>query len=429
MTKGLVIGKFMPLHNGHIKLFDFALNHCDELTIAMVVKPCDSIHATIRASWLEAYCLTAGKPVLIDIVDEPLPKTQGIVPEAARVWTEYFSTRYKGIDKIFSSEQYGHMLANAMGIEHMLYDEARMMTQISASDIRLNPEKHLGYLPPYVQAFYTNHHRLEVFKVASSGLSSKERTIRVYLPPHYDAQVDQFYPVLYMHDAQNLFDEKTSSYGGIWNVQGAVAKLQAKKDWAGLIVVGIDSAEGLYRLDEYSPWLNSEIKLNSDFSDITRDVGGLGEVYAEFVAHKLKPLIDEKYRTLKDSQATGIMGSSMGGLISLYIGAKYPSIFSKVGALSTAAWFAEEPINAYLRNSSAATQRWYLSVGTHETSNQPKDDLNLRYLNGTIRISETLKAVGVEMENLLTVIDEGAIHHESAWEIRLPEAISFLFQL
>lgn len=154
MVKGLVIGKFMPLHNGHIKLFEFALERCDELTIAMVVKPCDSIHPGIRKAWLQAYSDTALKPIVIDVVDEPLPKTQGIVPEAAKVWTEYFANRYHGIDRIFSSEQYGNMLAEAMGIEHIFYDEARLTTQISASEIRMNPERHLDYLPEVVRSYY-----------------------------------------------------------------------------------------------------------------------------------------------------------------------------------------------------------------------------------------------------------------------------------
>lgn len=426
MIKGLVIGKFMPLHNGHIKLFEFALERCDTLIIAMVVKPSDSIQPETRAKWLEDFKKKAGKPIVIDIVDEPLPKTQGIVPEAAKVWTAYFSERYAGVSRIFSSEQYGHMLAEAMGIEHLFYDEARMTTQISGSDIRQNPERHLAYMPEIVQDFYKATHRIEVFKVAAKGLSSAIKTVRVYLPPHYETNSGQYYPVLYMHDAQNLFDPKTSAYGGIWDVQGAIKQLMRDKPWAGLIVVGIDCAEGLSRLDEYSPWVNTQIKEMADFKDINRDVGGLGDAYADFLVKGLKPLIDERFRTLRDREATGIMGSSMGGVISLYTAAKYPQVFSKVGALSTAAWFAEDALNDYLAKLPVNANRWYLSVGTNETSNRVEDEMNQRYLKGTLRLSETL---ALSADQVMTVVDEGAIHHESAWQVRLPEALAFLYQL
>lgn len=429
MIKGLVIGKFMPLHNGHIKLLEFALERCDELTIAMVVKPCDSIAPEIRTMWLEDFKTRASKPIVIDVVDEPLPKTHGIVPEAAQVWTAYFSERYRGIQRIFSSEQYGHMLAEAMGIEHWFYDEARLTTQISGSEIRLNPEKHLSYLPQIVQNYYKSAHRLEIFKVDAKGLSTPTKTIRVYLPPHYEDNVEQYYPVLYMHDAQNLFDPKTSAYGGIWNVQGAINDLIKEKSWPGLIVVGIDCAEGLARLDEYSPWINDSIRKMEAFKDINRDVGGLGDAYADFIVKMLKPLIDERFRTLKVKEATGIMGSSMGGVISLYTAAKYQNVFSKVGALSTAAWFAEDALNDCLAKMASNDNYWYLSVGTNETSNIESDNMNQRYLKGTLRLAETLAIHARHEDQVMTVIDEGAIHHESAWQARLPEAITHLYQL
>ncbi len=153
---------------------------------------------------------------------------------------------------------------------------------------------------------------------------NRERRIWMYLPPDYEVS-NEAYPVVYMHDAQNLFDE-TTSYSGEWSVDETLDRLFKDKNLK-LIVVGIDNG-GEKRLDEYSPWKNEKYG------------GGEGDAYLDFVVNTLKPYIDNNFNTLKDKTNTAIIGSSMGGLISHYAALKYPEVFGKIGVYSPAFWFS-----------------------------------------------------------------------------------------
>ena len=155
---------------------------------------------------------------------------------------------------------------------------------------------------------------------------NRKRRVWLYLPPDYETS-NESYPVVYMHDGQNLFDSSTSNYGE-WNVDETLDKLVKEKNLK-LIVVGIDNG-GSKRLDEYSPWINEKYG------------GGKGDLYLDFIIETLKPYIDSNYKTLKDKNNTAIIGSSMGGLISHYAGLKYPKIFGKIGVFSPAFWFSPE---------------------------------------------------------------------------------------
>ena len=156
--------------------------------------------------------------------------------------------------------------------------------------------------------------------------------IRIYLPTGYELS-SQRYPVVYMHDAQNLYELESAAYGMIWDVKTFLDGLWAVDSEQAYIVVGIDNAEGYERLDEYSPWINTKLKDTMDrFQGSYRDFGGQGEAYGAYIVDTLKPYIDANYRTKSDRESTSIIGSSMGGVISLYIGITYPHIFSKIGA-------------------------------------------------------------------------------------------------
>lgn len=151
----------------------------------------------------------------------------------------------------------------------------------------------------------------------------KKRRIWVYLPAGY-GQSGKKYPVLYMHDGQNLFDVKTSGFGewGVDEVLDSLNQTGAKQ----AIVVGIDHG-GNDRLKEYNPY-------DSKFGK------GEGKAYLEFLVKTLKPYIDQKFRTLSGARNTSIAGSSMGGLISMYAIAKYPDVFGSAGIFSPAFWVA-----------------------------------------------------------------------------------------
>lgn len=155
---------------------------------------------------------------------------------------------------------------------------------------------------------------------------NRNRRIWLYLPPDYD-QTTKHYPVIYMHDGQNLFDA-TTSFSGEWEVDETLNDLHAAGDY-GAIVVGIDNG-GTHRLNEYSPWVNPQYG------------GGEGAAYINFIVETLKPHIDQNYRTRPEREYTAIAGSSMGGLISQYAVMAHPQVFGKGGILSPSFWFSGE---------------------------------------------------------------------------------------
>lgn len=269
----------------------------------------------------------------------------------------------------------------------------------------------------------------EIFTMDMPQLS-KTRTIRVWTPSNYESDFTRRFPVLYMHDAQNLFDKATAAYGEIWDIHTAVENAMKEKDFKGVIIVGVDNAPGLERLDEYSPWVSERANELKALGEFTRDIGGEGVRYGQFLVDTLKPLIDQKYRTLPDRENTGVAGSSMGGFISLYLGAEYPEVFSKIGAFSTAAWFADRALEEHLNKVDKSLRtRWYLDIGTEETSNQNVEGFNKLYVDGSLAIEKQLLSLGVPREDVLLVIEEGANHFETAWARRFPKALEWLFEI
>jgi predicted alpha/beta superfamily hydrolase len=288
----------------------------------------------------------------------------------------------------------------------------------------------------------------EIFEMEMPELG-KTRNIRVWLPEAYQERPEQRFPVMYMHDAQNLFNVKDAAYGMIWDAHTAVQGLidvlnpiesqnpvesqrssDARSGFSGCIIVGIDNAPGLDRLNEYSPWASLAAKALKDLESVEGDIGGEGEAYGRFIINTLKPFIDQRYRTLSSREHTSVVGSSMGGFISLYLGSEYPEVFSKIGAFSTAIWFEEEKLLKQLEKVNPVLDtRWYLDVGTEETSNDSIEDFNTRYINGSKNAVEKLKACGIPETHIRLVVDEGAIHNELAWANRLPAALKWLFEL
>jgi predicted alpha/beta superfamily hydrolase len=188
-------------------------------------------------------------------------------------------------------------------------------------------------------------------------LPGRTRRVWLYLPPGYGSQPAKRYPVVYLQDGQNVFDEATA-FAGEWGVDETLNQLAAGPAKATqAIVVAIDNG-GERRLDEYSPWANAEYKK-----------GGEGDKYTDFLAHTLKPYIDAHYRTRPEAAHTAIAGSSMGGLIAFYAGLKYPQVFGRVGVFSPALWFAKDSLLAYARRHRPAplASRFYFVAGPAES--------------------------------------------------------------
>jgi len=227
------------------------------------------------------------------------------------------------------------------------------------------------------------------------------RRIWLYLPPDYDQSTNE-YPVLYMHDGQNLFDQFTS-FAGEWEIDETLNRL-VDQGYKVPIVVGIDNG-GIYRIDELTPWNNPDYG------------GGQGDEYMAFIVETLKPFIDENYRTLSDRENTGIMGSSLGGLISTYGALKYQNIFSKAGPFSPAYWINNDSIWNFITSVGMQNDIWfYQNVGEHEGDN---------YINNMYKMEDSLRAEG--FENITSKVILGGDHNEQTWRNDFEEAYLWLF--
>ena len=227
------------------------------------------------------------------------------------------------------------------------------------------------------------------------------RTVEVYLPPSYRTS-GRHYPVVYMHDGQNLFDAR-ASFAGEWQVDETMERLAGEGIEA--IVVAIPNM-GPKRLDEYSPFQDA------------RHGGGLGEAYLSFIIDTLKPRVDRRYRTTPTREHTGIVGSSMGGLISLYAFLRHPQVFGFAGAMSPSLWFAGRALLEFARQAPRWTGRLYLDAGTEEGA---------RTLNDARTAARLLRRQAVRSRgHVLYVEDPGGRHEEAAWASRFEYAVRFL---
>ena len=237
-------------------------------------------------------------------------------------------------------------------------------------------------------------------KIKSIELEN-ERDVYVYLPPDYEHEVRR-YPVVYMQDGQNLFDTGTS-FSGSWHVENAA--MTAARLGLPVIVVGVPNA-GHERILEYSP-----------FADARHGIGW-GDRYLDFLTDTLKPMIDKEYRTLRERESTGIAGSSMGALISLYAAFTRPETFGFAGVLSPSLWFANASIFEVIERvleSGSARPRIYLDVGYYE---------GLSTVANARRMHDLLLEHGYQPgTDLRWVEDPGGAHHEAAWSRRFRKAL------
>jgi predicted alpha/beta superfamily hydrolase len=275
-------------------------------------------------------------------------------------------------------------------------------------------------LPWFHEICYNVHEvknmaQMEIFDTEITTLK-RRRTIRVCLPDSY-ARGHQSYTVLYMHDGHNLFDVHTSTYGHIWDVQHALESYEQQYH-EGLIIVGID-ADGQHRLEEYSPWVSTALeKYAPELNDHKH--GGEGEEYLAWMVKDLVPLINSRYRT---NGINFMAGSSMGGLISLYAGLKYPKIFSKVGCFSSSFWFAKNEMTDFIKHHFGDALSVYLDCGTRETEDE---EFNAMFISDTITISDLLQLDQNKMIKM--IIEKGARHNEEAWAKRFPGFLQWLLK-
>ena len=241
-----------------------------------------------------------------------------------------------------------------------------------------------------------------------SAILPDDRSVLVYLPPSYEAEQERRFPVFYLHDGQNLFDNRTSYVPGCtWRAHSTADELTEKGDICPLILVGIANT-GIRRMAEYTP--------TRDF----RMGGGEGASYGRLLVEELKPLIDSRYRTLPNHSNTGLGGSSLGGLISLYLGFRYPDVFGRLAVMSPSLWWDHRSIlNVATRMDPRPDLKLWLDMGMGEGAHHLRDaDLLYRIL-----LQREWKA-GVDLSYSRV---EGALHSEEAWARRFGDVLRFLF--
>lgn len=271
------------------------------------------------------------------------------------------------------------------------------------------------YASVYPRGQHTISGTIRVLRGLESPQLGNRRDVLVYLPPSY-VESDRRYPVLYMHDGQNLFDAATS-YAGEWHADETMEVLA--REGLEAIVVGVPNA-GERRFNEYIPFPSPELE------------DAQGDAYVAFLADTVKPIIDRDFRTRPGREATGVAGSSLGGLISLYTYFRRPEVFGLAGVFSPAFRWGKGDIFPFVKQAAFSPGRIYMDVGTAEEvglakTRRSEPALALRYLRYVRRMDELLCRKGyLPGATLRYVEEEEAVHHESAWARRLPGALRFL---
>ena len=238
--------------------------------------------------------------------------------------------------------------------------------------------------------------QISTFTVEASQLQTSKK-IWVYLPKSYSSS-DKKYPVIYMHDAQNLFDS-TTSYAGEWNVDEKLDSINAQ-----VIVIGIEHGNDK-RMEELTPYKNEKYG------------GGNADAYLEFIVKTLKPQIDRTYRTKTKARNTIIMGSSLGGLVSYYAVIKYPKIFGKAGIFSPSFWFSDKIYDLANENKKMKT-KIYFWAGDKESDDMVSD------LNKMETIVNQKRCSCLNLTK--KVIVKNGEHNEKLWRDGFSNAVKWL---
>jgi enterochelin esterase-like enzyme len=256
----------------------------------------------------------------------------------------------------------------------------------------------------------TPHPRLRLHKAFKSAYLPNDRDVIVYVPPGYDEEPDRTYPVLYLHDGQNLFDGETSFVKGrTWRVLDHTDAAIAAGEVEPLVIVGIYNT-GDRRLAEYTHEYNWQMG------------GGEADKYGDLLTRELLPYIAERYRVRTDRESTGMGGSSLGGLVSLYLGLRHPQIFGRLALLSPSVWWNHKSILGVLSETAPHLRhrpRIWLDVGDHEGRMTLRD---------TDLLHKRLKANGWrDEEDVHFEKVRGGTHEELSWATRVRPMLRFLF--
>ena len=248
-----------------------------------------------------------------------------------------------------------------------------------------------------------------------SRIFRNTRMLRIWLPPRYDAPDShaRHYPVLYLNDGQNLFDRATAYTGVEWQVDETADRLIRQEVISPLIIVGIDNAQ-VDRMKEYLPH-------RSFHPPILRPQG---KRYPDFLMNEVMPFVYERYRIARGPENTGLGGSSMGALISLYTVMERPGVFGRLLLESPSLFISNRRILKSSRHFRPWPAKVFLAMGTRESGREDKDR---QVVEDVRELGRILQRAGFGDDRLRLCIDEGASHNEGEWAKRFPDALSFLF--
>ncbi|MBS2036346.1 alpha/beta hydrolase [bacterium] len=246
-----------------------------------------------------------------------------------------------------------------------------------------------------------------------SEILGNSRQVWVYLPPGYAQNPDKDYPVLYAMDGQNVFEKGTAFGGNEWRMDEAAQRAMTQGTMKEAIIVAVSNA-GAQRIEEYSP------KADPQYG------GGGAEKFAQFLKTELKPMIDGAYRTQTAPESTGVLGSSMGGLVSLYLGLAHSNTFGLVGALSPSLWFAEKDmIKSWAEHPPAQRPaKIWLDMGDRESQTDGDQNGIPDTLDNTRALRDVLASQG--QPGLLYREIPGGTHTEGAWSERIQDVLQGL---
>ncbi len=249
--------------------------------------------------------------------------------------------------------------------------------------------------------------RLERIHGFAAKVFGNAREITVYLPAGYDERPELRYPVLYLQDGQNLFDaERAYVPGQHWRVQEAADAAIGERTAAPMIIVAVDHA-GPARIDEFTPT-----------KDAKHNGGGRADAYGRFLTEELKPMIDERFRTLGDPANTAIGGSSLGGLVSLVLALRRRDVFGRAAVMSPSVWWNGRVVLRTVDAFDGIPPRMWLDIGGREGLEALKDARTLR---------DRLVAKGWKDDTLRYYEDRRGDHSERAWAGRIRMVLEFLF--
>jgi predicted alpha/beta superfamily hydrolase len=259
---------------------------------------------------------------------------------------------------------------------------------------------------------------LEIITI-NSKVYKNIRNLRVWLPANYFAPVNRnkHYPVLYMQDGQNLFDEATA-FNHEWKFDETVQFLTGSMRIHPMIVVGIDNTPR--RSNEYLPYPDPENKELGKYE--TQDVQG--KQYGDFVINEVMPLIQKKYRVLTGAHNTGLGGASYGGAVTLYTVLAHPGVFGKALIESPSLLIGDKRLLKDAEKAAQFPERMYVGIGTAESSD---DKVSASNVEAVQQLEKVLRARGLGPDRLKVVVEEGAKHDEVAWSKRLQSALLFLY--